>query len=138
MEQPRRDPNEPTRDEMDPVRRDEPAPVRDDTVNRVPMTSERDRTMDGREPEDLWPPMSDFRRRFDEIQVEFVEEPREAVKKAEDLLREVVERMTGSLNSRLQTIHAEVGDGNSDTERLRLAMQRLRRLIDAFEERRAA
>lgn len=131
MEQPRRDPNEPTREEMEQNRRDEPAPAADTPVNRSPVAPERDR-------EEVWPAMSDYRRRFDEIQVDFVEDPRGAVSKAEDVLKEAVDRMTSSLQSRLQTIHAEVGDGSSDTERLRMAMQRLRRLIDSFEERRAA
>lgn len=139
MEQPRRDPNEPTRDEMERNRRDEkdlnrrdqPAPAADTPVNRSPVMAERDR-------EDVWPSMTEFRRRFDELQVGFVEDPREAVSKAEGVLKEAVDRMTSSLQSRLQTIHTDVGDGNSDTERLRLAMQRLRRLIDSFEERRAA
>ncbi len=134
----RRDPNEPTRDEMDLNRRDEPAPTGDAPVNRSPVMPERDREMETRDREDLWPSMSDYRRRFDELQVGFVEDPRGAVSKAEGVLKEAVDRMTSSLQSRLQTIHTDVGDGNSNTERLRLAMQRLRRLIDSFEERRAA
>ena len=138
----RRDPNEPTReparDEMDLNRRDEPAPTRETPVNRTPGMRERDRTMETRDREELWPSMSEFRRRFDELQVDFVEDPRGAVRKAEGVLKEAVDRMTSSLQSRLQTIHTEVGEGDSDTERLRLAMQRLRRLIDSFEERRAA
>lgn len=138
----RRDPNEPTReparDEMDMNRRDESAPTRETPVNRSPMMREQDRTMETRDREELWPSMSEFRRRFDELQVHFVEDPRGAVSKAEGVLKEAVDRMTSSLQSRLQTIHSEVGDGHSDTERLRLAMQRLRRLIDSFEERRAA
>lgn len=146
----RRDPNEPTRepardemdanrrDEMDMNRRDEPAPTRDTPVNRSPAMPERDRTMETPDREEVWPSMSEFRRRFDELQVDFVEDPRGAVSKAEGVLKEAVDRMTSSLQSRLQTIHTDVGDGDSDTERLRLAMQRLRRLIDSFEERRAA
>lgn len=142
----RRDPNEPARDEMDMNRRDEmdmnrrdeSAPTRETPVNRSPMMREQDRTMETRDREELWPSMSEFRRRFDELQVHFVEDPRGAVSKAEGVLKEAVDRMTSSLQSRLQTIHSEVGDGHSDTERLRLAMQRLRRLIDSFEERRAA
>jgi hypothetical protein len=82
--------------------------------------------------------MSEFRHRFDEIQVQFIEEPREAVKKAEDLMKEAVDRMTKTLEERLQKIHGDVGDGNSDTERLRLAMQKLRRMIESFENRAAA
>lgn len=146
----RRDPNEPTRepardemdanrrDEMEMSRRDEPAPTRGTPVNRSPAMPERDRTVETRDREEVWPSMIEFRRRFDELQVDFVEDPRGAVSKAEGVLKEAVDQMTSSLQSRLQTIHTDVGDGNSDTERLRLAMQRLRRLIDSFEERRAA
>jgi len=140
------------RDEMDGRRRDEPmttnpgpAPVTDSRSTdpraadaRNPMR-ERERTATTTNDRDsIWPSMGDYRRRFDEIQVQFVEEPEAAVKKAEALLKEAVDRVASSMHERLSSIHGEVGDGKSDTERLRVTMQRLRRMIDSFEQRTAA
>jgi hypothetical protein len=134
---PREQPREQPRDRIE-MAREQPR-------DRTEMTRERDRTEPARnrtEPmpdrDAVWPNMADFRRRFDEIQVQFVEEPEAAVKKAEELLNQFVDQMANAMHERLRSIHGELGDGNSDTERLRLAMQRLRRMIDSFGERAAA
>ena len=104
---------------------------REDPVNRSPVTDNRD---DDR----AWPEMSNYRRRFEELQSQFIEEPKEAVKKAESLVEEAVEKMVSSLHDRVNHIHSELGDGTDDTERLRMAMRRYRQLIDSFAENRAA
>ena len=81
---------------------------------------------------DLWAGLDDYRHRFGEIQAEFIEEPQAAVKKAEELVEEVVERVVKSLHDWMNTIHSSLGDGTDDTERLRLAMRGYKHLIDAF------
>src|SRR2546423_14972567 len=71
---------------------------------------------------EFWPEMTEIRQRFDELQSEFIEEPRNAVKKAEQLMEEAIDRMAKAMRERMQTIHRDV-DGNNDTEHLRLAMR---------------
>ncbi len=113
-----------------------------------PMTgprSEHDVTPPRREPmqsrptsrqPDGWPEMSDFRQRFDQLQAEFIEEPREAVRKAEQLVEEAMNRMTSSMHERLQHMRGDAENG--DTENLRQAMRSLRDFIDTMGGRRAA
>ena len=114
----------------------------DEPVNREQMRGEepvnRPRMVDNRDDEGAWPEMASYRRRFEELQSQFIEEPKETVKKAESLVEEAVERMVSSLHDRVNHIHSELGDGTDDTERLRMAMRRYRQLIDSFAENRAA
>jgi len=84
-----------------------------------------------------WPEMSEIRRRFEELQSEFIEEPRDAVKKAERLMEEAIDRMAKAMREQMQTIHRDV-DGNGDTEHLRLAMRSYRMMIDSIGGREAA
>lgn len=84
-----------------------------------------------------WPEMDQYLRRFDEIQVEFIEEPRSAVDRAETLVEEAVNRMMGTFRERLRRIHDET-EGGSDTERLRVAMMHYREFIDSLGDHRAA
>ena len=122
QQQPRRD--EEQQMDRDQMRREEP-------VNRSPMR-------ENREDDGAWPEMGTYRRRFEELQSQFIEEPKETVKKAESLVEEAVEKMVSSLHDRVNHIHSELGDGTDDTERLRMAMRRYRQLIDSFAENRAA
>jgi len=117
-------------------------PHREEEHEREQMRGEepvnRPRMMDNRDDEGAWPEMGSYRRRFEELQSQFIEEPKETVKKAESLVEEAVERMVSSLHDRVNHIHSELGDGTDDTERLRMAMRRYRQLIDSFAENRAA
>ena len=85
---------------------------------------------------DFWPPMGDFRRRLDEIQSEFINEPRTAVKKAEQLVQEAVEHMAKSMREHVKAMHGDI-EGNADTEKLRLVMRSFREFIDSLDGRRA-
>jgi len=87
--------------------------------------------------EEFWPELAEFRQRFDEIQAEFIAEPRAAVEKAETLIEEAVDRMMNALHDQLRRIHSDVGD-DTDTEHLRVAMLSYRELIDSMGDRRAA
>ena len=86
---------------------------------------------------DLWPEMTEYRQRFDALQSEFIEEPRDAVEKAERLMEEAIDRMAKAMRDQMQTIHRDV-DGNGDTEHLRLAMRSYRMMIDSIGGRKAA
>ena len=117
-------------------------PVRDE--DQHPRESEQPRTeetMAGTdrpmEQMDIWPQMGDFRQRLDEIQSEFINEPRAAVKKAERLVEEAVEHMAKSMREHLKRMHGDI-EGNADTEKLRLMMRSFREFIDSLEKRRAA
>ncbi len=80
---------------------------------------------------DIWPEISDLRQRFDEIQSEFIERPRDAVKKAERVVDEAIDRVTRTMRDRSRSIHSDT-EGTRDTEQLRLALQRYRAFIDSL------
>ena len=100
-------------------------------VRREPIESQRtSRTMD------QWPEMADYRRRFDDIQSQFIEHPRKAVGNAEKLVQEALDRMTASMRERIQGMHRDADSG--DTEKLRLEMRSLRDFIESLGGRKAA
>jgi hypothetical protein len=132
----------PNRPETDMPRQGSPdKPVSDKRMDRPQET----RTEPGKRPEmmmreraeptrhggAMWPEMDQYRHRFAELQAEFIEEPRDAVTKAEQLVEEAVDRMTGVFHERLQRIHGDI-DGEPDTEKLRLAMRSFREFIDSL------
>jgi hypothetical protein len=80
---------------------------------------------------ELWSEMSDIRLRFDQLQSEFIDDPKSAVKKAQGLLDE----MLNKVRDRLQTTHHGI-EKSDDTEQLRLAMRSYRDVIDSFTGRR--
>src|SRR5207248_5733650 len=62
------------------------------------------------------------RARFEQLQAEFIDEPRQAVKSAQSLVEEAIDRMMEGLR------HSGVDD-KADTEQLRLTMKRYRDLL---------
>ena len=86
---------------------------------------------------DLWPEMGDLRQKFDSIQSEFIDDPRSAVRKAEQLINEVVDRITRSMRERVDSMRSEAGK-NADTEQLRQTMRGYRELVVWMDTRRAA
>jgi hypothetical protein len=77
--------------------------------------------------------LTKFRQRFEEIQAEFIGEPRAAVEKAETL----IDGLMNALHDQLQRIHSNV-ESETDTEQLRVAMLSYRELFDSLGSRRAA
>jgi hypothetical protein len=77
--------------------------------------------------------LTKFRRSFEEIQAEFLGEPRAAVKKAETL----IDRLVNALHEQLQRIHSSIKT-ETDTEELRVAMLSYRELFDSLGGHRAA
>jgi len=77
--------------------------------------------------------LTKFRQRFEEIQAEFIGEPRAAVEKAETL----IDGLMNALHDQLQRIHGNV-ESETDTEQLRVAMLSYRELFDSLGGHRAA
>jgi len=85
---------------------------------------------------DFWPEMHQFRERLNDIQSQFIDEPREAVKKAERLIEEAVDHMAKSMHEHIKRMHGDV-EGNADTEKLRLVMRSYRGFIEKLDNPRA-
>lgn len=79
----------------------------------------------------VFPELDEYRRRFDSLQSEFIDEPRAAVHKAESLIEEAVDSLMHSLRERLRQIHDEAGS-DGDTERMRVAMRSYREVIHSL------
>jgi hypothetical protein len=67
-----------------------------------------------------------LRERWREVQAGFVDDPRESVRKADELASQALTALGESLRERWQSLE---GDG-PDTERLRLALRRYRDFLD--------
>ena len=86
---------------------------------------------------DMWPDMSGFHGRFEQIQSEFIEDPKSAVKNAEKLMEEMLDHITRSMRERMKTMHRDT-EGNSDTEQLRQTMRGYKEFVYSFGHRREA
>ena len=68
-----------------------------------------------------------FGQRWTDVQSRFVDDPREAVALADDLVTEMMDRIGDRLAERRSVLGQELaGDGEAETEDLRLAIQRYR------------
>jgi hypothetical protein len=118
----------------------EEAPVRD---NPEVMGRTEPRETQAMEPQSrtdtmtMWPDMTDFQRRFEEIQSDFIEDPKAAVQKAERLMEEAIDRLAKSMREHMQSMHRDNG-GSADTEQLRLTMRTYREFIQSLDNSRAA
>jgi hypothetical protein len=69
----------------------------------------------------------EFRQRWDTIQIGFVDDPRQAVQGADELVAQVMKSLAGSFAEQRERIEADIGSGGqADTENLRVALQRYR------------
>jgi len=69
----------------------------------------------------------ELRARWNDIQVGFVDEPRTAVERADNLVAETIKRLAESFAASRQKLEREWGQGgNATTETLRLSLQRYR------------
>jgi hypothetical protein len=66
--------------------------------------------------------MAEYRTRFEQIQAQFIDEPRGAVRSAQSLVEEAVNRM-------MQSLQQTGATKDADTEQLRVAMKRYRDLL---------
>ena len=73
----------------------------------------------------------DFHKRWTDIQTAFVDEPRQAVEWADELVAEVIKRLADSFARERSRLEGQWGRGdNVSTEDLRVALQRYRAFFD--------
>jgi hypothetical protein len=73
----------------------------------------------------------DFQKRWTDIQTAFVDEPRRAVERADELVAEVIKRLADSFAQERSRLEGQWGRGdNVSTEDLRVALQRYRAFFD--------
>jgi len=111
-----------------------PAPAaeaaRDQSVPAAEPLSARTQPLSGA---DFSSELTKFRQSFEEIQAQFIGEPRAAVAKAEAL----IEGLMSGLHDQLQRIHGNLKP-DTDTEQLRVAMLSYRDLFDSLGGHRPA
>lgn len=80
----------------------------------------------GEMPTQLFQPdrAQDFRSRWDEIQIGFVDDPQRAVQRADELMGEMLKCITDTFGSQRSAIESQIAQG--DTENLRMGLQRYR------------
>jgi hypothetical protein len=72
-----------------------------------------------------------FRRRWRDIQTEFVERPRDSVERADRLVVEVMQQLQASFALARERLESQWGDGSdASTEDLRVALRRYRAFFD--------
>ena len=72
---------------------------------------------------------ADFRRRWDAIQIAFVDDPQAAVRNADELVAEVLRALAESFARQRSEIESGLGgqrQQQADTEHMRIALQRYR------------
>jgi hypothetical protein len=73
----------------------------------------------------------DFHKRWTEIQTGFVDEPRRAVERADELVAEVIKRLADTFAQERSKLEGQWGRGdNVSTEDLRVALQRYHAFFD--------
>ncbi len=75
--------------------------------------------------------LQDFRARWDQVQISFVDEPRQAVEKADNLVANVVKRIAEQYSAQRERLDEQWDSGDDvSTEDLRLGLRRYRSLFD--------
>jgi hypothetical protein len=71
--------------------------------------------------------MDDLRGRWDDVQAEFVDDPRRAVQDAQNLVRDLVDELTETFRREREGLEGQWSTGGTaDTEALRVTLQRYR------------
>lgn len=110
----------------------EPAPAAQAAGDEATASAELPATTEPSEAE-FSSELTKFRQEFEEIQAEFISEPRAAVEKAETL----IDGLMNALHDQLKGIHSNV-ESATDTEHLRVAMLSYRELFDSLGGHRGA
>lgn len=72
-----------------------------------------------------------FRSRWSEVQTSFVDEPRDSVKRADELVAELIQHLAAQFADERSTLESQWDSGGDvSTEDLRLALQRYRSFFD--------
>jgi hypothetical protein len=74
----------------------------------------------------------DFRSRWDAVQIGFVDDPRASVKKADELVAEVMKNLAASFAAEHERFEQQMGqgDGSSSTEHMRVALRGYRSFFE--------
>ena len=73
----------------------------------------------------------DFRGRWESIQTSFVDEPRDAVQRADALVAELMQRLAQTFARERESLEQQwAGGGEAGTEELRIALQRYRSFFE--------
>ncbi|HEY0938187.1 MAG TPA: hypothetical protein VGD91_31145, partial [Trebonia sp.] len=84
-----------------------------------------------------------LRERWQQVQAEFVDDPRDAVSGAAELIEQTTQTLVDALQQRQRDLRTAfegdkdgtvTADGSTDTERLRLMMQRYRALFNQLTQ----
>jgi len=110
----------------------DPAPAHPENVTEVFESKSPSATVPLKTPEQSAPLFSadeaqGFRSRWDEVQTEFVDEPRRSVQEADNLVESVIQRLSRIFTEERTHLESQWESGdNVSTEDLRLALQRYR------------
>ncbi|HEY1225767.1 MAG TPA: hypothetical protein VGF26_00465 [Ramlibacter sp.] len=125
-------PQPPMRDADMSNRRMDDMRMQDAVTQRQPMPSPNDKQGMGHDMEQLaalFPPQvaSDFRGRWDQVQIGFVDDPRQAVQKADELVAEVMKSLASNFAEQRSRLEDGIGHGGEvNTENLRVALRSYR------------
>jgi hypothetical protein len=73
----------------------------------------------------------DFRKRWNDIQADFVDSPRQSVQKADELVDAIIQRLAEVFSAEQEKLESNWGAGRDiSTEELRQALQRYRSFFD--------
>jgi hypothetical protein len=108
-------------------RQRDPGPAADSMADPVPPRPGMDRQAEPLAALFLAPVAEDFRQRWDAVQIGFVDDPRQAVRSADELVAQVMKTLAETFAEQRSGIEAGVDrGGGADTENLRVALQRYR------------
>lgn len=108
-------------------RQRDPGPATDSMADPVPPRPGMDRQAEPLAALFLAPVAEDFRQRWDAVQIGFVDDPRQAVRSADELVAQVMKTLAETFAEQRSGIEAGVDrGGDADTENLRVALQRYR------------
>ncbi len=106
---------------------------RDERASREMADADRDGRVEAHEREELaalfTPELAgDFRSRWDAVQIGFVDDPRLAVQKADELVAQVMKNLAESFADERQRFEEQMSgtDGGASTENMRVALRRYR------------
>ncbi len=83
---------------------------------------------------ELWPDMTKYHQRFGEIRSQFIEDPKTAVARAEQLVNEAFDHMARVMHEGMQSLHGNVEGKVGDTEAMRQTMRSYADWIDSVGE----
>jgi hypothetical protein len=113
----------------------------DDLTSRSRPVEDEDNAVETERPDTTAPPPlepllprdeeDDFRRRWEDIQTGFVDEPRRAVEEADSLVARLMERLAESFSEQRNSLEQQWDRGDEiSTEELRVTLQRYRSFFD--------